>query len=149
VLVLLFRRTEAAFELAVLRRSDDGSWQGVAGGGTVGESAVRAARREAAEEAGVPPGAPLYPLQTHDTVPAWIFDARSQWAPGTYVVPQHFFACDLTGHEVTLSGEHSELRWVGVDEAVRLLRYDSNRTAVWELAERLEQGDLPQPCGDG
>jgi dATP pyrophosphohydrolase len=148
VLVLPFRRTAGGFEVAVLRRADDGSWQGVAGGGTVGESVVQAARREAFEEAGIPPGAPLYRLQTFDTVPAAIFGARAGWPPDTYVVAQHFFACELTGAEVVLSAEHTEVRWVGGDDALRLLRYDSNRTAVVELAERLARDDLGEPCAD-
>ena len=37
-----------------------------------------------------------------------------------------------------LSSEHKEYRWVKYDEAMRLLKYDSNKTALWELNERLK-----------
>lgn len=37
-----------------------------------------------------------------------------------------------------LSSEHKEYRWVEYDEAMRLLKYDSNKTALWELNERLK-----------
>jgi hypothetical protein len=100
----LVRRTAAAeFEFAVLRRADDANWQGIAGGGEGGESGVQAARREALEEAAIPPTASLYRLATNDTVPVACFRARDQWPPDLYVVPQSFFACDVTGMDVTLS----------------------------------------------
>jgi dATP pyrophosphohydrolase len=149
ILVLPFRRTAAAdFEFAVVRRADDANWQGVAGGGEVGESVVQAARREALEEAGVPPTASLYPLVTNDTVPVTCFQAKDQWPPDLYVIRQYFFACDLTGMDVALSQEHSERRWAAFEEAFQLLRYDSNKNALWELAERLRRDDLPEPCSD-
>ncbi|HEV8649114.1 MAG TPA: NUDIX domain-containing protein [Actinomycetes bacterium] len=149
ILVLPFRRTvPGEFEVAVLQRADDANWQGVAGGGQVGESVVQAARREALEEAGVPATAPLYALKTHDTVPVSSFAAKDQWPPGTYVIPQHCFACDLTGIDIALSHEHTAVRWASLDQAYALLRYDSNKNALWELAERLRRDDLPQPCGD-
>jgi dihydroneopterin triphosphate diphosphatase len=134
-------------EFAVLRRADDANWQGVAGGGAVGESVVEAARREAFEEAGVPAIVSLYALKTHDTVPVSCFAAGVEWPPDTYVIPQHFFACDLTGTGIVLSDEHREVRWATFEEAFRLLRYDSNKNALWELAERLRRDDLPEPCG--
>jgi dATP pyrophosphohydrolase len=149
ILILPFRKTAAAeFEFAVLRRADDANWQGVAGGGEVGESMIQAARREALEEAGIPPTASLYRLATNDTVPVTCFQARDQWPPELYVIPQYFFACDLTGMDAVLSDEHSDLRWTAFEEAFQLLRYDSNKNALWELAERLRRDDLPEPCGD-
>jgi dATP pyrophosphohydrolase len=149
ILVLPFRRTESnGFEFAVLRRSDEAYWQGVAGGGEMGESILQAARREALEEAGIPPTVPFYLLKTRDTVPVYSFKARDEWPADTYVVPQHFFTCDLTGLDVTLSDEHTDVRWATYDEASELLRYDSNKNALWEIAERLRRNDLPQPCAD-
>ena len=149
VLVLLFRRVPAKpNEFAVLCRADDGCWQGVAGGGEDDETPVQAARRELTKESGVPSLAPLYRLKTFDHVPVGCFAARDSWPPDIYVVPQHFFACEATGWEPAVSREHSELRWCTAVDASALLRYDSNRTALWELARRLERNDLPIPCGD-
>ena len=147
VLVLLFRRA-GGYQFAVLCRSDDGCWQGVAGGGDDDETPVQAARREVAEETGVSPTAPLYLLKTMDYVPVRTFSARLDWPADTYVIPQHFFACDATGAETRLSDEHSELRWLPADEADAILRYDDNRTALWELSQRLERDDLPRRCSD-
>lgn len=149
VLVLPFRRTsDGEFEFGVFRRRDDDSWQGIAGGGEVGESVIQVARREALEEGGVPPTASFYALKAQDTVPVNSFAAHLEWPPDTYVIPQYFFACDLTDANVVLSNEHTEMRWVPFDEAYELLRYDSNKTALWELAQRLRRGDLPNSCDD-
>src|SRR5437868_2175553 len=99
VLVILFRRTASRdVEYAVFRRSDDGAWQGIAGGGEDDETALEAARRETFEEGGIPPRTPL---------------------------------CDASGLSVSLSNEHSEVRWTTYEEAYELLRYDSNKGALW------------------
>jgi dATP pyrophosphohydrolase len=45
----------------------------------------------------------------------------------------------LGGHEIVLSDEHTEFRWVSYEDAVRMLRWDSNKTAVWELRERIQR----------
>ena len=90
-------------------------------------------------------GAPLYLMKMTDHVPVTSFEARDEWAVDTYVVPQHFFACDASCLTLTLSHEHSEIRWATYEEAHELLRYDSNKSALWELAERLRLGDMPLP----
>ena len=39
--------------------------------------------------------------------------------------------------EIQLSPEHSEFKWLGYDEAMRVLTWETNRTALWELGQRL------------
>lgn len=144
VLVLPFRLTEGGeTEFAILRRADDGHWQGIAGGGEDDETVLAAARREAAEEAGVPPGARFHKLKMQDFVPVTCFKAAEEWPPDTYVVPQYFFACDVTGLCLTLSGEHTQIGWLSYEQAHKRLRYDGNKVALWELSERLRMKDLP------
>jgi dATP pyrophosphohydrolase len=149
VLVLPFRRTENdTVEYGILRRSDDAQWQGIAGGGEDDETPLEAARREAAEEAGIPSTAPFYRLKMQDFVPVTSFKARDEWPADTYLVPQYFFASDATGLSLALSDEHSEIKWTSYEEASELLRYDSNKNALWELWERLRVTDLPPPATD-
>ena len=38
---------------------------------------------------------------------------------------------------LVLSHEHAEYRWLPYEDAERLLRFDSNRTALWELNLRI------------
>jgi len=71
--------------------------------------------------------------------------AKHTWPKGTYVIPEYAFAADLTGLDVTLSKEHTAVRWLDARAAQAALRFDSNRTALEELAERLEADDLADP----
>ena len=54
------------------------------------------------------------------------------------MIPEHCFAVDVEDAALILSHEHEELRWATVDQANALLTWDSNRTALWELCERLK-----------
>jgi dihydroneopterin triphosphate diphosphatase len=141
VLVLPFRRsTDGRIEYAIFRRRDytDECWQGVAGGAEQGESAEQAARREMMEEAGIPVDAPLVPLDAVASVPASQFQERDLWGPNLYVVAERAFGVYLDDDQsITLASEHTEYRWVPYEVAARLLKWDSNRTALWELNERL------------
>jgi dATP pyrophosphohydrolase len=145
VVVFPFRRAGDAIEYAIFRRADDEAWQGIAGGGEEGETPAQAARREAAEEAAIDPTAPLYALESHGTVPrTCIAEAqRRHWPPGLLVLPNHAFAIDCTGIELRLSAEHTEVAWTDQATALRRLRWDSDRTALWELGERLATRAMP------
>jgi dihydroneopterin triphosphate diphosphatase len=81
----------------------------------------------------------MVPLDTQASVPAYLFRDRHRWGPDTYVIPQRAFGVRLSGHEIVLSDEHTEFRWVGYEDAADLLRWDSNKTALWELNERLRE----------
>ena len=148
VVAVPFRVRADGYEYAVFRRADDDAWQWIAGGGEDSETPGQAARREAFEEAGVSTDTSFYRLTTVDSVPVADFVARTIWPPDTYVIPQHYFACDGETLTPTLSAEHTEWCWADEREAMQLLRYDGNRTALFELAERLRRDDLPEPGQD-
>lgn len=137
VLVLPYRRSARGLELAVLRRRDHDVWQFVSGGGEEGETVDEAARREGFEEAGIPLTATYARLDATATVPACWFSAWATWPAERFVVPEHAFAVEVGALAIALSDEHAEARWVGHDDAMARLRFDSNRTALWELHERL------------
>jgi dATP pyrophosphohydrolase len=135
VLVIPFRRTAAGPEFAVLRRRDAGWWQFVAGGGEDAETPDDAAKRETAEELGV--AAEVVRLDSIATVPKDCFVAADSWSEDICVIPEYSFAVDVGESVVTLSDEHTDLRWLPYEEARSLLKWDSNRNALWELNERL------------
>lgn len=139
VLVLPWRHRAGAFEVAVLRRADYDLWQFISGGGEDDETPAAAARREAHEEAAVPPGASYLALDSTCTIPACWFQAWPLWPADVLVVREHAFGVEVPG-ELVLSPEHRELRWCTVPEAMDLVRFDSNRNALWELHERLHPG---------
>jgi dihydroneopterin triphosphate diphosphatase len=139
--VLPWRRGARGFEVAVFHRTDYDVWQFVSGGGEDGETPEVAARREGHEEARIPLAAPYLRLDTVASVPACWFRAWPRWPAHILVVPEYAFAVDTGDHEPRLSDEHHTLRWCSRDEAMDLLRFDSNRTALWELHERLFPGE--------
>ena len=138
VLVIPFRKGRSAIEYAILKRSDGNFWQFIAGGGEEGETPEQAARREANEEAGVPTGATLIRLDSTTTIPKTRFAAAKSWPGRLYVIPEYSFAVGMGERPIAISREHSECRWASYEEAGKLLKWDSNRNALWELNERLK-----------
>jgi dATP pyrophosphohydrolase len=110
-------------------------WQPISGGGKNGESFIEAAKRECDEEAGIPESIDYYHLETVNSVPIHYFSEPTP--EGKYVIDENCFAVDCTGIELSLSDEHSEFRWVDYKTAQKLLHWDSNKTALWELNQRL------------
>lgn len=140
VLVYLYRTNEVGeFEYAIFLRADMGIWQGVAGGGEEGESPQQAAKRETAEEAGLLISDGWTQLQTVGYVPRDIFFNSDHWPEDLYVIPIYCFGVLTDGAEVTLSHEHTRMRWLSFKEAQERVKFDSDRTALWELNERLQR----------
>lgn len=138
VLVYPYRHLESGgISYALFRRSDHDWWQGIAGGGEDGESPEQAAHREALEEAGVWCDIPILRLETVVPVPVVYFRDSKLWGEDLFVIPQYCFGVSIGGREIVLSAEHSEYVWASYQEAQAMLRFDGNRTALWELHARL------------
>jgi dATP pyrophosphohydrolase len=137
VLVIPWRR-RAAIEVAVFRRADYDVWQFVSGGGEAGETPLEAATREGFEEAQIPRDAPYLALDSVASIPACWFSAWAEWPAHVLVIPEHAFAVEV--EDVVRSAEHTDVRWCSVDAAMPLLKFDSNRHAMWELSERISPG---------
>ncbi len=130
-------------QYALLRRSDAGYWQGIAGGGEEGETPGGAARREASEEAGIGPSAVLHHLEAKTMLP--VSDVCGfLWGHKVLLIPEHSFAVRADTMVLRLSKEHTEYQWFGYDDAMRALKWDSNRTAMWELNFKLLNGLILQ-----
>jgi dATP pyrophosphohydrolase len=142
ILVLPFRKINGDFEFAVFKRADASFWQGIAGGAEDDETPIKAAVRESYEEAGIPLNSEFHHLQFKANVPVSEFAASKYWPKDLYVVPEHYFAVECDGIDIVISHEHTEFKWTSYDEAINLLKWDSNKTALWELNERLKNNDL-------
>ena len=141
VLVIPFSRTSSGEALyCVLRRSDAGFWQWVAGGGEDLETPVETAIRETREETGIE--GPLYRLTSEARVPASAFAAREHRRDDLYVIPEYHFAVEAAAPEARLSAERTACEWLPYEEAFARLHWQSNQTALGELAERLSRNDL-------
>jgi len=117
----------------VFRRVDSDIWQFIAGGGEDNETSMAAAKREIFEESGVITD-DVIALKSMCYIPSNIYqmEHRMGWDADLYVLPEYSFAFECAG-EIKLSHEHTEYVWLSFDDALELLRYDSNRTALYEL----------------
>ena len=138
VLVLpFFQDTSTKLLYAVFQRTDDHAWQGLSGGGESEETPLEAAVREAAEEAGIHEPDGWIGLDAHCSIPVVQFKDHASWGPDCYVIPEFAFGVRLTHLYLKLSIEHRAYRWLLYQQAFDLFEYDSNRTALWELNQRL------------
>ena len=48
----------------------------------------------------------------------------------------------IENSDIKLSNEHKQYGWFTYDDAYKKLEYDSNKTALWELNQRLLNSDL-------
>ncbi|WP_281259862.1 NUDIX hydrolase [Bacillus fungorum] len=139
VLVIPFIIDQGNMKFCILKREDMNWWQFVSGGAEFGESLAESALREVQEEIGISfLNNELMQLDTCCSVPKKYFKDNDKWND-LYVVTEHSFAIKLSNEEIRLSDEHTEFKWVAYDEAVELLQFDSNKTALWELKTRLEE----------
>ena len=125
----------------ILKRSDLNIWQFIAGGGEDDEPPLTAARRESLEEAGIPMEKEYRKLESMCYVPANSFSKEAQEAWGKYVVPVYTYCVNVDTLEIKLSHEHTEFKWCTCEEAMRSVHFDSDRTALYELNERIRCND--------
>ncbi|HVR88069.1 MAG TPA: NUDIX hydrolase [Candidatus Limnocylindria bacterium] len=119
---VVVRDGEHGVEVALLGRTNDGSWVLPKGTPAEGETAEETALREVREETGlevriqVPIGSMSYSfaatgLRVHKTV--------------------HFFLMEPVGGDISLhDAEYDEVRWVRVADARRMLSFDTYRDVL-------------------
>lgn len=144
-LIIPFAVTADGLRVGVMRRSDMDAWQFISGGAEDDETPEQAARRECLEEANLPPDAPLYALDSRASLPANIYRRDyARWGERCFVVPEYAFAIEADPAAIVLSDEHTAIEWLDEASAAARLTYDSNRTALWELAERIRRNLLTE-----
>ena len=138
VLAIPYRFQSGELLVAVFRRSNGNVWQFIAGGGEDCEDPLSAAKREASEEAGIRDGSWLA-LDSKASIPRCHFKGSEHWHSDIFVIPEHSFAVAVEGDVLAISWEHEQYEWVPALVAPRMLAFDSNRVALWELTERLKK----------
>ncbi len=133
ILAIPYKITNNTPLYCIFHRADLRQWQFIAGGGENEETPLEAAKREAFEESGVKSGN-WKKLKSLSYLPATVIHEkhRKNWDADTYVIPEYTFGFECT-ENVSLSSEHTEYIWTTYEEAVKKLKWDSNRTALYEL----------------
>lgn len=143
VLVLPFAVTADDVRYCVFKRPDMNFWQFVLGGGEDMETPFEAAVRECRDEIGVE-NCNFYKLDSTASIPTnWVGErVRAAWGPDCIVISEYAFALKTEELDFPLSKEYSELMWTDYKTALKMLRYGSNQTALYELNERIKLGLL-------
>ncbi len=133
ILAIPYKIVDGSPLYCLLRRSDSEYWQFIAGGGEDDETPLEAARREIFEESGVKADN-IMQLTSMCYVQIDIFRKRYlyNWPKDMYVVPEYAFGFECND-DIVLSHEHTECLWLTYDEARSKCKWDSNRTALYEL----------------
>jgi dATP pyrophosphohydrolase len=129
---------DSEFAYLLLKRSDEGWWQGIAGGGEDSETPLEDAKRETLEETGIPKDSRFLQLITVLPIPATEFRYSHLWGRKVCVIPQYCFGVLPKEKKIVLSSEHTDYKWLMYEEAYRLMKYEDNKIALWELDERLK-----------
>lgn len=139
ILAIPYRFVNQVPIYCVFHRTDSDEWQFIAGGGEDNETPLQAARREISEEGGVLANR-MMELKSMCYIPTNIFPKMHlyNWPEDTYVVPEYAFGFECT-EEIKLSHEHTECMWLSYQDTYEKLRWDSNRTALYELNCRLKK----------
>jgi dATP pyrophosphohydrolase len=132
ILAIPYRIYNGEPEYCVFHRADFDQWQFVSGGGEDTETPLGAAKREIFEETGVKVDT-IFQLSSIAFIPTNIFPEHylKNWSADTYVIPEYTFAFEC--HEdIILSNEHTEYTWLTYNDARQTLKWDSNKTALYE-----------------
>jgi len=142
VLVFLYRKNEDEnYEYCIFYRKRLKFWQGVSGGVENDESLIETVKREVFEEIGIKVN-DVFQLSTVSSIPVIDITGDFSWENDVYVVFEYSFGVPLKNYDIHLSSEHKEYKWCLFDEAYEKLKFDSNKTALWELNQRLLNNDM-------
>ena len=136
ILVFPFVKEDGKYYYALFKRKDMDVWQAIAGGGEDNENSIEAMKREAYEEALINKEARYIKLASVATIPA-VNIRGIQWGD-IIMIPEITFGVEVASKELKISDEHTEYLWLTFDEAMDKLKYDSNKSALWELDYRLQ-----------
>ncbi|MCK4520726.1 NUDIX domain-containing protein [Candidatus Parcubacteria bacterium] len=137
VLVLPFIREGEKYYYAIFKRKDLNIWQGIAGGGDGNERPIKTMRREAFEEASIDRKSRYIRLASITAIPA-VNICGLKWGKEIIMIPEFAFGIEVSSKKLKISSEHTQYIWLSCKDAINKLKYDSNKSALWELDYRLK-----------
>jgi len=131
--IIVFKIIDKEILFLLLKRTEPrgGFWQPITGGVHEGEGLIQAANRELQEETGI-----SQYLRIIDKVHYFEFELKDYGRLKEYV-----FGVEVASDvNVNLSPEHTDMKWCSLDEAMSLLKYESNKTGFKKLYSLLTAG---------
>lgn len=141
VLVFPFVKEGEKYYYAIFKRKDLNIWQGIAGGGEGDEKPIKTMRREACEEASIDIKSRYIRLTSITTIPA-VNICGLKWGKEIIMIPEFAFGVEVPSKKLKISSEHTKYLWLSCKDAINKLKYDSNKSALWELDYRLKNRNL-------
>lgn len=124
----------------IFKRRDRQIWQWIAGGvEDFDKDLLSAAKRECLEEANIPSSTDFTQLELVTKIPVVNIVKTFKWGKDIFYSDEYVFAVNITGKDIILSDEHDEYKFINYDEAKLILKYDSNKSALWELNEKIKR----------
>ena len=140
VLIIPYRITNGVAEFCIFKRKDLEFWQWISGGvEDFDENILAAAKREILEETGVK-DVELTALECVTKIPVVNIVKEFRWGNDIFYADEYSFSVKFDNIEIQLSEEHNIYSWVSYEEARKKLKYDSNKSALWELNEKIKRG---------
>ena len=132
---ILFRTINGKAQYLLLKRIKEGFWQPVTGGIEEGETKVEALKREVREETGIKNIVRIMKdIHYHEF---WDFFKQEGCR---HLFKEYVFGVEISSNKkIVMSREHSEYRWCGFEEALKLLKWKGNKEALEKLNEILSR----------
>jgi dATP pyrophosphohydrolase len=131
---IVYQKKGQDCEVLLLKRNAErgGFWNVVNGTLELQESAIDCRTRELFEETGIRDA-----ISWSDEIHRFSF----LYHDDTFVVVA--FAVNVPkDQKVVINDEHTEYKWIGIDEAVSLLKFDDDKIALQNFKEMLKDGRL-------
>ena len=141
VLIIPYRIKDKNVQFCIFKRKDLEFWQWISGGvEDFDENLYAAAKREIFEETGVDSNIELTQLECITKIPVVNIVKEFRWGNDIFYADEYSFSVKFDNIDIALSDEHSLYSWMSFEEAKKLLKYDSNKSALWELNEKIKRG---------
>lgn len=140
VLIITYRVRNQEIEYLVFKRKDLKCWQWISGGmEDFDKDLLDTAKRELYEEIGIKDNVTIENLEITTKIPVVNVVGDFMWGKDVFYSKEYGFSVDISNQKIHLSNEHEECRWVDYSTANELLKYDSNKSTLWELNEKLKR----------
>ncbi|HLE11088.1 MAG TPA: hypothetical protein VI754_07540 [Bacteriovoracaceae bacterium] len=135
-----FRQKDGApfdLEFAVVKKKVENHWQALAGQAQANEFPMDSAIRSAKEALGIPSHFIFFQLDSKAMIPVE-YIIEDQWGDDIVVIPETCYAVNIPYDFNFLLADYFEsVQWLPYKEAIEVVKWDSNKTALWELKYRI------------